>query len=77
MYEFEHCGERFTVFQAMDDKHKAKCPQCGKRAQRVWNPAKFTIDFVPGYDYGLGKYIDTKKQREEVMREVGARRIKD
>lgn len=77
LYEFEHCEERFTEFQAMEDAHKARCPKCGKKARRLYGFGKVDVEFRPGWDDGLGVYVDTKKQREDVMRAQGARRIRD
>lgn len=77
LYEFS-CPEhgRFDEFQDMHEMHRAVCPKCGKRADRVFSPAAVTVDFRPGFDPGIGKYVETKHQRENYMRMYGLRRIK-
>jgi putative FmdB family regulatory protein len=41
IYEYEcvHCGHRFEVKQGFHDKPQADCPQCKKKAKRVFHPA--------------------------------------
>lgn len=41
IYEYEclHCGHHFDVKQGFHDKPQAECPQCQKKAKRVFHPA--------------------------------------
>ena len=74
-YKCETCERNYEVFQKMDRKHYYKCPECGKRARRVYAPTPFKFDFKYGWDAGLGKYVDTKKERETIMREKNLERV--
>lgn len=70
-------NEVFDVFLGINEKHEAHCPECRIKARRVWDSFGFAFDFKSGYDAGLGEYVDSKKQREEIMRRKGLRRIRD
>ena len=80
IYEFtcDECGKFFDVHQSIEIKgpHTAMCA-CGKEARRVFTPTGFRTDFHSGQDDGIGAYLDTKKDRERVMREKGLERIRD
>ena len=41
IYEYEciHCGHHFELKQSFHDKPEAKCPQCKKKAKRVFHPS--------------------------------------
>lgn len=72
------CGtEAFDTFLGMDEKHEAYCPECKRKAKRVWDSFGFKFDFKAGYDEGLGEYVNSKKEREDIMRRKGLRRITD
>lgn len=78
IYEYRcKCGEEFEDLKLMNDKkfRKSKCPKCGKLAKLVPSLFGFVFDFKPGFQIGLDRYIDTKKQREDVCRELGVSRI--
>lgn len=75
-YKCEEHGN-FDIFHHYDDEYGAICPECKKEGKRVWSPFSFTFDFKYGWDVGLGEYVDTKKQREELCRDKGLSRIKD
>ena len=38
-YECTHCGHRFELKQSYHDKPQTTCPQCKKKAKRVFHPA--------------------------------------
>ena len=60
------------------DPAELACPLCSKAAKRVWSkPASFRIDFKPGWDPGFGRYVDTKRDRDNTLAEKNWRRIKD
>jgi putative FmdB family regulatory protein len=41
IYEYEciHCGHHFELKQSFHDKPEAACPQCKKKAKRIFHPA--------------------------------------
>ena len=67
----------FTEIHNFDDEYEAKCPICGDRGKRIWSNFNYTVDFRAGWDPGLGKYVDTKRQREVLLEENNLRRVKD
>lgn len=77
IYQFrcEQHGD-FEEWQDMNDEHSANCPTCNSIAKRVYTPVRHSVDFRPGFDWGLGEYIDTKRQRENIVAESDLRRIK-
>jgi len=58
-----------------DGEHKSKCPECNKKSQRVFSKVSFSMDFTPGFDYGLGRHIETKMERENYIAERGIRKL--
>ena len=75
-YECEEHGY-FDCFHNFVDEYVGICDKCGRTGRRVWEPAAFVIDFTPGFDVGLGEYVDTKKQRENIVAQNNLRRVKD
>ena len=67
----------FTVYQKIDEEHKAVCPKCGKPARRIFTPKPFRIDFVEGYDPGLGEYVTSARERANIVAKNNLRRVKD
>lgn len=77
-YFCDECRKEYDVLQPISNKHSYKCEKCGTQTRRVFTaPATFRMDFTPGWDVGLGQYVDTKRQRENIMAEKGLARIKD
>jgi putative FmdB family regulatory protein len=37
-YNCTHCGHRFELKQGFHDKPQAVCPQCKKKAKRIFHP---------------------------------------
>ena len=71
IYQFrcDHCNREFEEEQPLLDQHlKAPC-QCGEQARRVWTPVHFSVAFRDGWDVGLGEYVDTKRQRDQLVRD--------
>jgi len=60
----------------MADLHVADCPSCKDSARRLYAVPKVTVDFKPGFDMGLGEYVDTKRQRDTRADELGLVRRK-
>jgi putative FmdB family regulatory protein len=79
LYSFfcDVCGVEWDEFQKHDVRHVAVCPECGVVVKQRFKPFMFKFDFKPGWDPGLGEYVDTKKQREETVARNNLRRIKD
>ena len=75
-YECEEHG-RYETFMPMSDHNKGKCPECKKIGTRKFDPVHVYMDFTPGYDISLNRYVDTKKQRETLLMEKGLTRYKD
>lgn len=72
----EKYSEEYIDVLDRDGEIESKCPLCDKMAQRVYSLQAVTVDFKPGFDVGLGEWIDTKRQREEICSREGIRRIK-
>ena len=74
----EECEvKEFDDWQEMHSEHVAWCPTCKKKGRRIFTFGMFNVDFKPGWDPGLGKWVDTKMQRENTLAEKGYTRIKD
>ena len=60
IYEYEciHCGHRFELKQGFHDKPQAECPQCKKKAKRVFHPAPIIFK-------GSGFYVTDHRKRGE------------
>jgi putative FmdB family regulatory protein len=72
-YDFhcDGCKLTYEEYQPIDSEHKLVCPKCHKKARRIYSPLPHSFTFKAGWDAGLGKYVDTKKQRETFVREKG------
>jgi len=83
-YEFEciDCGT-FEEYFSPDEEKKAKCPKCGKKANRVWGFSGHRIDWVNGgwhgneINLGLGKSFKSAREREYYAESRGLRKVKD
>jgi len=73
IYEFkcDKCRKTFEQFQEINADHAAECPRCGQPARRLYQATPHSFTFRAGWDEGLGEYVDTKKDRERIMREKG------
>ena len=60
IYEYEciHCGHRFEVKQGFHDKPQADCPQCKKKAKRVFHPTPIIFK-------GSGFYVTDHRKSGE------------
>jgi putative FmdB family regulatory protein len=78
LYTFhcDKCEREWDELQMMQQEHTANCPECGGKARQVFTPFAFTFDFTPGYDPGLGKWVDTKREREDIIARKGLRRVR-
>ena len=72
------CPDHGTQEAFAHDSANTSCPLCMKPAKRVWNaPATFRIDFTPGWDMGLGKHVNSKQERDNILAEKNLRRVRD
>jgi putative FmdB family regulatory protein len=60
IYEYEciHCGHRFELKQSYHDKPQAECPQCKKKAKRVFHASPIIFK-------GKGFYITDHRKSGE------------
>lgn len=79
-YKCPACKNVFEAFRKIEHRNDVTCPDCGGKAEMTFIIAPMTqlasidamYNFSQGYyDYGLGCYIRTRKQREEKMAELG------
>lgn len=79
LYSFvcEKCAVQWDEFQGRDVKHVASCPECGVVVKQKFMPPSFRIDFTAGWDPGLGQYVDTKRERENIVARDELKRVKD
>jgi len=69
------CGKHYEELQNEASRHIG-CT-CGKRANRVYSTFRTIVDFRDGWDAGMGAYVDTKRQRETLLREKGLSKAED
>jgi len=73
VYEYEcvHCGHRFEIKQSFHDKPQAECPQCKKKAKRVFHPAPIIFKGSGFYVTDHCKHADssTSKPASESTKE--------
>ena len=70
------CGREVEVLVGSRDT-VTRC-ECGKKMRYKYsNPPKIKVDFVPGFDIGLGVDIQTKAQRDAILEEKGLRKVRD
>lgn len=82
-YEFRcpTCRKAFTVLRDPHSVKRAKCPDCGKRAERVFGFQLGHIDWVngefhgEGINLGLGKHFKSAAEREYYAAERGLEKM--
>ncbi len=67
----------FSTSEPIDMDHKGFCPDCKKEGGRVYHPKHFVMDFTAGYDPGLGKYMNSARERDTFVDKNNLRRAKD
>ena len=61
-YECRHCGHHFELKQGFHDKPQAECPECKKKARRVFHSSPIIFK-------GSGFYVtDHRKSSETTAR---------
>jgi hypothetical protein len=78
IYEFgcNKCNLRLDKIRQIGYTAPEPC-ECGGTLERKYTPIRFKIDFTPGWDMGLGKYIGTKRERDTTADKMGLERRKD
>ena len=68
-YRCDQCGREWEVVQSPLLDAKSACEICGLPAKRVWTNFKVYrwSSFVEGYDYGLGKWFRTDRERQKYL----------
>ena len=66
IYEYEciHCDHRFEMRQGFHDKPQAECPQCNRKARRVFHPAPVIFKGSGFYVTDHRKNDDSSKSKE-------------
>lgn len=59
------------IFGGFDKASDAKCPKCNKKMQRKFTPVKHVVDFSPGWQPAFGKWVETKRERDNLVAEKG------
>jgi len=67
--------KEFTDMLERDGDHKTNCPLCHQPAQRVYSLSGISVGFRAGFDVGLGQYVDTQQQRDNILAENGFRKL--
>lgn len=65
----EH-GEQ-EIIGGYDQASAADCPECGKPMRRLYTAVPYTVDFHPGWQPAFGKWVDTKRERDNLVAEQG------
>jgi hypothetical protein len=66
------CGQREEFTK---NPQAWKCAICGE-GERLWDAPKVMVDFKPGWDAGLGRHIETQRERDRILAEKGLLRDK-
>lgn len=80
LYEFQ-CPKCRRVFSVLQDPHgnkRAKCPDCGAKAERVFGYAGFRIAEANGPDginMTFGKHFESNRERDYFADEHGWRKV--
>ena len=75
-YKCEKHG-RYETFMPMSKCNEGECPDCGEIGTRLFDVCHTYVDFKPGWDVLLNRNIDTKRERDNILREKGLVRYKD
>lgn len=65
-YDCDSCGNRYNVFQQMNDEHVYTCPDCHKPCRRVYSfgAVKKNEGF---FSWTLGEYVGSHSEFEEKL----------
>ncbi len=81
IYEYEciHCGHHFELKQSFQDKPEAKCPQCKKKAKRVFHPSPIIFKGSGFYvtDHRKSADSSTSKPAPDTSKKPEAKKSKD
>jgi len=68
----EH-GEH-EIVGGVDKATSADCPVCGAPMRRLYTAVPYTVDFSPGWQPAFGKWVETKRERDNLVAEKGLKR---
>ena len=63
----------FEEYLLMGQGLSSRCPSCGKECKRDWkhSAVSHTVDFTPGWQPAWGKWVDTKRERDNLVARDG------
>jgi predicted nucleic acid-binding Zn ribbon protein len=73
----DECGNRREDVYVKSGRTANETCSCGSPMRRVFSAPSMRIDFVPGFDIGLGKTFYTKKERDDELERKGLRKVRD
>lgn len=76
LYEWQcSCGQTADEFRRMAERNLPKQCACGKTMERTITTYKAIGDLTPYYDDNLESWVESKRHRQQVMREKGVSEI--
>lgn len=67
IYKCPFCGKELQELHFGVYQNRIKC-ECGHFARHKWTPpGLIKMDFRPGFDIGLGRNFDTKRERDNYL----------
>ena len=67
--------DKFDLMQFSTEEHKADCPDCEKPARRMWHlNGRAVVKFREGWHDGLGEYVNTKREEDNLLQKHGLHR---
>lgn len=77
LYKCPICGSEMQELHFGVYPNRIKC-KCGKDALLKWTaPSLVKTDFRPGFDIGLGRHFETKRQRDNYTAAHNISEVKD
>lgn len=69
-YRCERCSREWDEIQSPLSAHTSVCPGCGQPGRRIWSQIRIAQNthFRSGYDWSLGRYFDSQRQRDEYLK---------
>lgn len=81
LYQFRcpKCQNIFEVYYKLEELVSSfpttQCPKCSAIAQRLYTPPMTIMPLTPYYDHGLGRYINSRQERKQAMKELGVTEV--
>jgi putative FmdB family regulatory protein len=77
-FKCEKCNlvfEDFVRLKDINDKPKAKCPECGGQAKKVFSPSRINMgEQWPQYNVQAGKTFKNRREEDAYFNKIGASR---